>query len=118
MGFYSDIQVVCGKRAAEAIQKAIDGEDDLKSCMRHIGGGETCSVFGAESVKWYPGTPRVEAFESALDELDGKVGVEHAYKVLVINEDNSTEERCNEEGADAFCDFYAVCDFSNPYLRR
>lgn len=118
MGFYSNVQVVCGKRAAETIRKAIDREEHLRGCMKEIGSNERCVVFGAEWVKWYPCSAHVEAFETALDELDATSDKDCAYRMIIINEDNSTEERNNDAGINEFCDFYAICEFNNPYLYR
>ena len=69
-------------------------------------------------IKWYSHYSDVGAVLNALEELDKIVEEdpeklkEYYYKMIQIEEDNSTYETTNDEDEEYTSDFYVICDFS------
>lgn len=114
MGFYSQVQIVSEKKAFPLFEEVFKKHNINVSITQK----EDIHTILLDWVKWYPDFDEVKE----VDEICGKLNTEayneeegYGYKIIILNEDNTTEELSNERGECEFSDFEVICDISNPY---
>lgn len=113
MGFYSEVQITAEPKAFEMFSNAIE-KFDLNFSKRQT---EEYGIIAFDWVKWYPDFDCVKEVEKVMGILDCEHDDEtgYGYKFVILNEDDTNEERSNVRGFERFCDFCVSCSIDNPY---
>ena len=114
MGFYSEVQVVAQKKALEILRPVFERDwpqADIGECDRY-------GSIRLDWVKWYDDFPEVKAVNEAVKRLRSEEFNEqdgYGFKMVVLNEDDTHWETCNDKGDAEFYDFGVVCKIDNPW---
>ena len=114
MGFYSEVQVVAQKKALEILRPVFEREwpqADIGECDRY-------GSIRLDWVKWYDDFPEVKAVNEAAKRLRSEEFNEqdgYGFKMVVLNEDDTHWETCNDKGDAEFYDFGVACEIENPW---
>lgn len=113
MGFYSEVQIVAETKAFEMFLGALEKFGLNFSKKQKEGYG----VISFDWVKWYSDSDYVKEVWKLMETLDLEHDDEagYGYKLVILNEDDTHEERSNTRGADRFSDFFVSCYIDNPY---
>ena len=118
MGFYSEVQITACNKACEMFAKVLK-EHKLNFNLFEKKESYGIKVLQLDYVKWYPEFPEVKAVDEVckkLNEEEYTKDNDYAFKMVILNEDNTTEEYSNEVGATYFCDVVTECYIKNPYM--
>ena len=120
MGYYSDVAIMCGRRAFDMFKLAWERVDFKPSSIMLVRHTEDNPQFILrwEWVKWYQGYENVAAIEKVMKQLRNVDGDEYAYKCIIIGEDNSTYEEYNDAGFLFDSSFCVVVDIELPEYTR
>lgn len=115
MGFYSQVQITAEKEAFKEFDKFL--KENV--CYFDIHEKDDVYVISIDWIKWYPEFDEVKDINSLMDKFDteeytSKDG--YGYKMVILNEDNTSEERSNEKGEDKFSPMTIQCYIENPFL--
>lgn len=111
MGFYSQVQITAEQNAFGMFKDTLD-KHELKY---KVSGADNSRVIKLDWVKWYPHFDEVKAVEEVMHRLNETDEEGYGYKMIILNEDNTSERYFNERGVDHFYDMEVQCHISNPY---
>ena len=115
MGFYSKVQITAEEKAFRMFEEVLKAHENLLYVLTDK---DDVKVIHFDWIKWYPDFDAVKAVEDVCKKLQkqefDKDG--YGYKMLILNEDNTQEEWCNDTGDTHFCDINVQCYIDNPYL--
>lgn len=112
MGYRSDVTIMCEEKAYEMFKEAW-GKVDFKPNHIYVSEKNNQYTLQWNWVKWYEDYEQINEITKVMDNLDKHEEEEgHAYKIILIGEDNAIEERKNKGAWNAFEDF--VVDVNLP----
>ena len=111
MGFYSQVQITAEPKAFAMFKDVLE-----KNCLSYeIRGTDESQVINIDWIKWYPDFDEVKAVEDVEKKLNEIDEEGYGYKMIILNEDNTSETYCNDRGDEHFYDMEVQCYISNPY---
>ncbi|MBP5359555.1 MAG: hypothetical protein J6Y69_10310 [Treponema sp.] len=111
MSFYSQVQITAEPDAFVMFKDTLD-KHKLKY---EVSGTDDSRVINIEWVKWYPEFDVVSAVDDVSHKLNDIDEEGYGYKMIVLNEDNTSETYCNNQGDSHFYDVGVQCYIDNPY---
>ena len=114
MSFYSQVQITAEPEAFAMFKDVLE-KHNLIHEVRRGKGHEAPYVINIEWVKWYPEFDVVNAVDDVSHKLNDIDEEGYGYKMIVLNEDNTSETYCNNQGDSHFCDVDVQCYIDNPY---
>lgn len=110
---YGVIARLCGKLAAGEFLGALNRNE----IHPEVKGKGEVTVINLDWVKWYNDFPEVREVDEVCEKLCkpefDKEG--YGFRMMILNEDRTTEESGNETGYGRFGDVCFECYISNPY---
>ena len=111
MGFYSQVQITAEQNAFGMFKDTLD-----KYKLKYeVSGTDNSRVIKIDWVKWYPDFDEVMAVEEVMHRLNETDEEGYGYKMIILNEDNTSEPYCNDRGEERFYDMEVRCYIDNPY---